>query len=300
MGGIRNYQVCARCRNHNIRNILKGHKKNCPFKLCTCDKCLVTRDRQSFIAREIAMHRYEIKNKTDMESETVQSLKLNIVRSKSTEEKSSSSSSGESGGVVESVRKYMKISERNGEVRRDQLCSRCRNHGEHRLLKGHKNICPFANCICDKCEITLKRREIMAKQIKDYRSNRLSDSIISSPETETSSEIDNDFDKLNVEQFVDYEPVENRDLFFMIQSLYEKYGIQSSETKIQLIYAFAHLAKGNWSEIEKALEKGSSYARKYSVQHNLIAYQNNTLMNSHMLSYDPNAVARVKQPDNSF
>lgn len=253
MGGIRNLQVCARCRNHGVRVILKGHKKHCPHKLCSCDKCLVTKDRQSFIAKEIAMHRYEIKNKSESDSNPTPGLKLNLVRSKSMEEKSLQSSVRES-------KRSSKYGKRSGEVRKDQLCSRCRNHGQNQLLRGHKNACPFANCICEKCEITVKRREIMAKQIKDYRSLKVSDESMSSQDLEPTIVVP-DFkalfiEPLNPQPFVGYEPVEDRDLFFMIQSLYEKYANQNTHNKVQLIYAFAHLARGRWDVIEKALDKG--------------------------------------------
>lgn len=96
----------------------------------------------------------------------------------------------------------------------------------------------------------------MAKQIKDYRNLKPSDESESSPEIFASPEIVPD---LCVQTFVDYEPVENPDCFYMIQSLYEKYANKNSENKIQLIYAFAHLAKGDWNEIDKALEKGKKY-----------------------------------------
>lgn len=249
MGGVRNFQVCARCRNHGIQVVLKGHKKHCAFKLCDCAKCLVTRDRQSFIAKEIAMHRYEIKSRSGSDDSFKNGLKLNLVRSKSLEEKSSQ---------IEEPQSDFKRFKNRCEVRKDQMCSRCRNHGIVQLLRGHKNACLFVHCICVKCEITKKRREIMAKQIKDYRNVKFTDSSsASSPETPDSPEIiiPNE-DDLMIDQFVDYEPLESRDLFFMVQSLYEKYGIGSSEKKIQLVYAVAKLAHGNWDDIEKALEKG--------------------------------------------
>lgn len=270
MGGIRNFQVCARCRNHEIRIILKGHKKNCPFKFCSCVKCLVTKDRQSFIAKEIAMHRYEIKNSSDSNNNRVKhGIKLNLVRSKSVDEKSLRSQFP----ITKASKKISKHPKSNGEVRKDQLCSRCRNHGVNQLLRGHKNACPFANCICDKCEITLKRREIMAKQIKDYRMLKVPDGSTSSSETFESTvkfaspEIVPDEDNINSEhQFVEYEPIENRDIFFMVQSLFEKYATRNTEKNVQLVYAFAHLAKGNWPTIEKALMKGEKQTKSLKVR----------------------------------
>lgn len=264
MGGIRNFQVCARCRNHGVRNILKGHKKTCSFKQCDCEKCLVTKDRQNFIAREIAMHRYEIKNKNETENNIRQGLKLNLVRSKSSENKSPHSvdmwiTKGRS-------RRQSSI----GEVRKDQNCSRCRNHGVVQLLRGHKNACLYVDCICDKCEITKKRREIMAKQIKDYRNHKSSDCSESSPDTVETSESIPDIEALmDAQQFVNYEPIENRDIFYMVQSLFEKYTNENADKKIQLIYAFAHLAKGNWSEIEKSLDRGEIIVEKHNLYFNV-------------------------------
>lgn len=281
MGGIRNFQNCARCRNHGIKNILRGHKKFCEFKQCSCEKCLATKDRQSFIAREIAMHRYEIKNQNETKSPS-KGLKLNLVRSKPMVDQSTVT---DEFWTARSPKVCPKFNKSNGEIRKDQQCSRCRNHGkvkelfelkslklakrikliqerkisqilkklislQFQLLRGHKNDCPFGNCVCSKCEITMKRREIMAKQIKDYRNLKTTDGSLSSPEALRSPEISQDFGSSN------YEPMEDQDCFFMIQSLYEKYANKSSEYKIQLIYAFAHLANGNWNQIEEALEKG--------------------------------------------
>lgn len=256
MGGIRNFQNCSRCRNHNVKNLLRGHKKFCEFKNCNCEKCLATKDRQSFIAKEIAMHRYEIKNQSEADGNVSMGLKLNLVRSKSMDERTTKSEFW----ATKSPKALSKFHQ--SEVRKDQQCSRCRNHGTFQLLRGHKNACPYAKCICSKCEITMKRREIMAKQIKDYRNLKTTDEVISSPEELESPEIVPDFENLCVQHFVDYEPIESRDLFFMIQSLYEKYANQNNENKIQLIYAFAHLAKGNWDEIEKALEKGEKFSSR--------------------------------------
>lgn len=250
MGGIRNFQVCARCRNHGIRNILKGHKKTCAYKTCGCVKCLVTRDRQNFIAKEIAMHRYEVKNKSDSEEYLNRGLKLNLVRSRSAEDKATRSTD------EWNAKRSLKRRKNSGEIRRDQMCSRCRNHGISRLLRGHKNTCVFVQCNCERCNITKKRREIMAKQIKEYRNLKPTDYPTSSPETLDSSVTTQGLDGLMETQFVDYEPIENRDIFFMVQSLFEKYGNQNADKKIQLIYAFAHLAKGNWNEIENALGRG--------------------------------------------
>lgn len=145
---IRREQVCARCRNHGMASALKGHKKYCSFLNCDCIKCTETKIRQKFIAREIAFHRKNSKSRFSEERRhTVEAAPKTISE------------------IDISSSKYL------CEVRRNQMCARCRNHGENQLIRGHKNSCPYSNCGCEKCQITKERRKIMAKQIKDYRMN---------------------------------------------------------------------------------------------------------------------------------
>ncbi|XP_070497944.1 doublesex- and mab-3-related transcription factor dmd-3-like [Chironomus tepperi] len=146
---IRREQVCARCRNHGMASALKGHKKFCAFLDCDCVKCRETKIRQKFIAREIAFHRKNSKSRFFDE------------RSNSTE----AAAPKLTNDIDISSNKYL------CEVRRNQMCARCRNHGENQLIRGHKNSCKYNNCSCEKCQITKERRKIMAKQIKDYRMN---------------------------------------------------------------------------------------------------------------------------------
>nr|XP_047122680.1 uncharacterized protein LOC124806106 [Hydra vulgaris] len=48
---------CSRCRNHGIKNALKGHKQTCLFKECVCMKCLISADTQKNTADRIALYR---------------------------------------------------------------------------------------------------------------------------------------------------------------------------------------------------------------------------------------------------
>nr|ATE86739.1 doublesex female isoform [Asobara tabida] len=55
---------CARCGNHHLKMRLRGHKRYCKYRYCTCEKCILTTDRQKVMALQTALRRAQEQDAT--------------------------------------------------------------------------------------------------------------------------------------------------------------------------------------------------------------------------------------------
>ncbi|XP_014614345.1 PREDICTED: uncharacterized protein LOC106792437 [Polistes canadensis] len=64
---LRTAKTCSLCRNHNIVNIYKGHKRYCQYLYCFCPPCCKTRKNRKIMAAQTAVNRARIQDEAQIE-----------------------------------------------------------------------------------------------------------------------------------------------------------------------------------------------------------------------------------------
>ncbi|KAL5112589.1 Doublesex and mab-3-related transcription factor dmd-3 [Taenia crassiceps] len=126
----RSSYMCRKCRAHGRLIAVRQHKRNCPYKHCSCSVCSLVNYGRHIVARQIALYRDQKNHHTEDG--------VGVGRTKNGGGKS--------------------CSERTDLDEEGPHCRRCRNHGKTNPWKGHKKVCPFYYCICQQCILITLRK----------------------------------------------------------------------------------------------------------------------------------------------
>lgn len=122
---------CRKCKGHGMSEPVRQHKRNCPYRDCTCDMCYLVEKGRRIVAQQIALFRDQKNHNIQKLSHQKDRSIKNII-------------------IKESLNK---INEDNG-----PHCRRCRNHGQNISWKGHKKTCPYRECYCNQCILISLRK----------------------------------------------------------------------------------------------------------------------------------------------
>lgn len=183
----RSSYMCRKCRAHGKRLAVKGHKRNCPFRNCTCAVCSLVNYGRHIVAKQIALYRdqknhhhfnhshQQIPHPHHQYSMGLRSAAYQLNNGIRT-------FLGQPDSLGTADIKRAKDGDLTGRgIRSDKLhntndmieddgphCRRCRNHGESNPWKGHKKTCPYRCCICQQCILISLRKSNEKNLSKSY------------------------------------------------------------------------------------------------------------------------------------
>ncbi|KER26674.1 hypothetical protein T265_06110 [Opisthorchis viverrini] len=154
----RSSYMCRKCRAHGKLLPVKQHKRNCPFRSCSCAVCsLVNRGRQ-IVAKQIALYRDQ---KTHSLATTSLIRQQTMLRSLDPLDKFRAVD----GYAFKPLKNPHTGLDGSGEDEGPH-CRRCRNHGRSNPWKGHKKTCPYRCCTCQQC-ILISLRKSNEKDLRE-------------------------------------------------------------------------------------------------------------------------------------
>jgi hypothetical protein len=73
------YPTCSRCRNHWLKIRVKGHKRFCVYRDCTCEKCTLVAEGQKISALRMAVWRAQAQDETHVAKQVSQYQKESVI-----------------------------------------------------------------------------------------------------------------------------------------------------------------------------------------------------------------------------
>ena len=143
----RSSYMCRKCRAHGQLIAVRQHKRNCPYKHCSCSVCSLVNYGRHIVARQIALYRDQ--------------------KNHHSEENGTGSRSGNFESLVKSGTLECEDTQKPRGEEEGPHCRRCRNHGKTNPWKGHKKVCPFYYCICQQC-ILITLRKSNEKNLRKF------------------------------------------------------------------------------------------------------------------------------------
>ena len=66
------YPTCSKCRNHWLKIRVKGHKRFCKYRDCTCEKCSLVAEGQKISALRMAVWRAQAQDEAHVDKQVSQ------------------------------------------------------------------------------------------------------------------------------------------------------------------------------------------------------------------------------------